>query len=272
MTVVNAVGHTPRSAAALRAIADAARATGVDFDYLYAQAKMESGLDPSAKASTSNAAGLFQFIPSTWQTLVARYGNRHGLSSDSGQHLSARFNPHSAALMAAELANENGSLLEKSFGRSPTATELYVAHFLGASDAQTFFHSLNEHPDQNATSLLPRAAQANPAIFLEAGRERSVGEVFELIDGRMSRALSSNDLKLKTDYISSAAVPSQHHYSISGQPMNVSRLPGLRVMAPSPDIPSMAATISQTFGSQRGNETSSSLVKKAYAKFEAFGL
>ena len=37
------------------AIARAATRTGVDFVYLLAQARLESGLDPSAKARTSSA-------------------------------------------------------------------------------------------------------------------------------------------------------------------------------------------------------------------------
>jgi len=40
------------------AIGRAAQATGTDFDYLLAQARLESGLDPAAKARTSSAAGL----------------------------------------------------------------------------------------------------------------------------------------------------------------------------------------------------------------------
>ena len=55
-----------QSANVQSAIARAATRTGVDFDYLLAQAKLESGLDPSAKAGTSSATGLYQFIDSTW--------------------------------------------------------------------------------------------------------------------------------------------------------------------------------------------------------------
>jgi len=40
------------------AIAKAAQRTGVDFDYLLAQARIESSLNPNAKARTSSAAGL----------------------------------------------------------------------------------------------------------------------------------------------------------------------------------------------------------------------
>ena len=40
------------------AIARASAATGVDFNFLLAQAKLESNLDPNARASASSAAGL----------------------------------------------------------------------------------------------------------------------------------------------------------------------------------------------------------------------
>ena len=43
------------------AIRQAATSTGTSFGYLLATAQIESNLNPSAKASTSSAQGLFQF-------------------------------------------------------------------------------------------------------------------------------------------------------------------------------------------------------------------
>ena len=51
------------------AIARASQSTGVDFDYLLAQARLESGLDPDAKARTSSATGLLRqrrYSPNRW--------------------------------------------------------------------------------------------------------------------------------------------------------------------------------------------------------------
>ena len=56
------------------AIARAAQATGVGFDYLYTQARVESSLNPDARARTSSATGLFQFIDQTWLATVDRHG------------------------------------------------------------------------------------------------------------------------------------------------------------------------------------------------------
>src|SRR6185437_7266020 len=52
------------------AIKQAANATGASFEYLLATAKMESGFNPSARASTSSAHGLYQFIEQTWLRTV----------------------------------------------------------------------------------------------------------------------------------------------------------------------------------------------------------
>src|SRR3546814_20583815 len=59
------------------AIFRAAQATGVDFDYLLGQAKIQSGLNPTAKARTSSATGLFQFIEPTSLGTVKEHGVHH---------------------------------------------------------------------------------------------------------------------------------------------------------------------------------------------------
>jgi hypothetical protein len=67
------------------AIRSASRATGANFDYLLNTAIRESSLDPKAQARTSSARGLYQFIESTWLTMIKeegpKFGNRvsHGM-------------------------------------------------------------------------------------------------------------------------------------------------------------------------------------------------
>jgi soluble lytic murein transglycosylase-like protein len=61
-----------------RAIESASRRTGVDFDYLLDQARIESGFRPDARASTSSATGLYQFTTQTWLTTLKRHGAAHG--------------------------------------------------------------------------------------------------------------------------------------------------------------------------------------------------
>src|SRR5437016_7665238 len=56
------------------AIRDAARVTGAGFEYLLNTALRESNLNPSAKAKSSSATGLFQFIDQTWLGTMKQAG------------------------------------------------------------------------------------------------------------------------------------------------------------------------------------------------------
>src|SRR5215510_8770581 len=52
----------------------ATRATGAGFEYLLNTAIRESNLNPNAKARTSSATGLFQFIDQTWLGTMKQSG------------------------------------------------------------------------------------------------------------------------------------------------------------------------------------------------------
>lgn len=170
----------------------AARDAGGDFGYLLRQAQVESGLDPHAKASTSSATGLFQFIDDTWMTMVRRHGPQHGLAEQSRRieagNLSAgeraaildlRKDPALSTRMAAEFAAENARALKAAGTERIGATELYLAHFLGAGGAVRFMEGLRERPSAAAASALPKAAEANPSIFHPQGRAASFREVYD---------------------------------------------------------------------------------------------
>jgi hypothetical protein len=192
------------SAAPVRsAIAHAARETGIDFQYMLAQAKIESALDPDANASTSSAAGLYQFTRGTWLRTLDAHGEKHGLGwasaaisggritdpSLAGQIMALRYDAQASALMAGELAGDNRDELTALLGREPDGAELYLGHFLGSGGARRFLTALSESPDMSAAALLPKAASANRPIFYEAsGAPRSVREVMDLIRAKVEAA------------------------------------------------------------------------------------
>ena len=156
------------------AIAEAARATGVSADFLSQAAARESGFDPRAKAKTSSAAGLFQFIESTWLKTLKTHGVALGLGDAAAkaadptrraEALELRFDPKTAALLAGALTNENARALENALGRRPSAGELHVAHVLGAGDAATLIATAEANPTKDAAVLFPKAAAANTNLF-----------------------------------------------------------------------------------------------------------
>lgn len=197
----------PAGADARGAIARAAQATGVDFSYLLAQAKLESSLNPSARAGTSSAAGLYQFTQGTWAQVLQQHGAEIGIDGGAaGSTLAAlrdpaerarlmalRFDPETSARMAAELAGDNQAVLSASLGRQPSPSELYLAHFLGVDGATKFLSALSADPTRSAAGLLPKAAGANRSVFYDAnGAPRAVGAVMALIEQRMAIAMQDS--------------------------------------------------------------------------------
>lgn len=189
-----------------QAIAAASRSTGVDFDYLMNQARIESAMNPSARASTSSAVGLFQFTKQTWLATLKAHGaeNQMGWAADAISQSSdgtfrvddpgmraaifdLRTNPEAASVMAGELASDNGEHLSGALGRSPEPVDLYLAHFLGANGAVQFLAAHDANPDAPAAPLLPKAAAANRSIFYDSqGGQRSVGEIRQIFAAKIS--------------------------------------------------------------------------------------
>ncbi|MFZ5668098.1 MAG: transglycosylase SLT domain-containing protein [Pseudomonadota bacterium] len=179
------------------AIQRASQATGVDFSFLMRTASRESGYNPSAKAPTSSAAGLFQFVEQTWLATLKRHGAKYGYAryadliqlGPDGKYrvggaearkavMNLRFDPHAASLMAGELAADHAAYLAGRIGRQPTAGELYAAHFLGPQGSARLIQATRTSPGAVAASLFPDAAAANRSIFYQNGRPLTVAELY----------------------------------------------------------------------------------------------
>lgn len=179
------------------AIQRASNATGVDFTFLMKTAARESGYNPRARASTSSAAGLFQFVEQTWLSTLKQHGSKYGYAryaelitkgSDGRFRVNGaearkavmdlRLDPHAASLMAGELTSDHASYLRGRVGRSPTAGELYAAHFLGPHGSAKLIEAMQSRPGASAASIFPDAASANRSIFYRDGRPATVAEVY----------------------------------------------------------------------------------------------
>ena len=199
------------------AIARAASATGVDFDYLLGQAKLESGLNVNARASTSSATGLYQFLDQSWLSVVKKHGAEHGLGwaanaigsgggrygvGDAGTRqaiLALRSDPQVASLMAASYAADNGQALQSTLGRPATSTDLYMAHFLGLGGATRFLTAMKANPSASGAALFPAAAAANRAIFYAAdGSARSLSDIYARFGDKLGRAGATADAPAAT--------------------------------------------------------------------------
>ena len=198
--------------AVVQDIKTASAKTHVDFGYLMAQAAQESGFDPQAKASSSSATGLYQFIDSTWLSMVRKHGADHGIghladqieTSSSGapvvhdpavkqQILNLRTDPKISSVIAAEFAKDNSNALESALGRKASGTDLYLAHFLGAGGASNFLSAMKANASTKAADILPDAAAANPSVFYDkaSGAAKSVTDIYDRFAARIGKAAQS---------------------------------------------------------------------------------
>ncbi|MFM7404200.1 MAG: transglycosylase SLT domain-containing protein [Erythrobacter sp.] len=288
------------------AIARAAQATSVDFNYLLAQAEVESAMNPDARAATSSATGLYQFIESTWLDTMKKHGHRFGLGHIADQIdvtasgnayvadgarreaiLGLRSDPQIAALMAAGLAEDNRAHLMPILGRQPDHAELYLAHFLGAGGAGRFLSELQADPGQSAAALFSRPAASNRAIFYAPdGSPRSLAQVMQVIDGKMGRALDrATDGRgvnfVRADYApppgggGSGFTPTPYLIADEtvfgpGVPTALSQgaLPAATVRPP--QRPPMSQILGSTFGTDAA--AAPPQVRRAYDRLKALGL
>jgi len=140
---------------------------GVDPAILLGIGQIESGLNPKAKAPTSSASGIFQFIDET--------GKRYGIDNP--------FDAEQNADAGARLTRDNINGLRRSIGREPTPGEIYLAHFSGLGAAQKLGRASDDTP---ASEIFSDAAiRANPSIL--AGK--TAGEVKAWADRKMADAM-----------------------------------------------------------------------------------
>ncbi len=203
-------------------IRQVAASQNADFKYLLNQAQVESSLNPRAKAATSSAAGLYQFTSGTWVEMVKRHGDQVGLGdeaqslrfntaspADRARILDLRNQPETATAMAAFFAADNAQALSAAGHKSIGPTELYLAHFLGASGAATFLNGLRDSPTSSAAKALPQAAAANAAIFFDNGGPRSYQDIYNRF------AQKFNDAPSVSAQLANSALPKLDRSTIS---------------------------------------------------------
>jgi hypothetical protein len=193
------------------AIKQAANTTGTSFQYLLTTAKMESDFNPKAAASTSSAAGLFQFIGQTWLGTVKEAGAQLGYGqyadaitkSSSGGYsvndpsarsavLKLRDDPAASSAMAGVLTRSNSFKLTGMIGRRPNDAELYMAHFMGVGGAARLITAAEDNPQASGARMFPNAAAANRSIFYDkSGHARSVSDVYSVLSTRYAAAANS---------------------------------------------------------------------------------
>jgi hypothetical protein len=271
---VTPISVSPSLASVLNAAGDR---NDVDFDYLLKTAMRESSLNPQAKAATSSATGLFQFLDSTWLRVMKSEGPRLGYQryadaitqNADGEYvikdsklrtevLKLREDPAVAADMAAAFTKSNGDYLKAKFGRMPSPGELYIAHFLGAQGAEKMFNAGLQNPDQIAANLFPREAAANKAIFYDHGQPRTIRQVY-----RALIAQHEGPDSLHPGYAVQQMMAQQQAAPVPLAPI---RAPGPAAIAPAAAVPATAPPPGQYYVVEQPAPASASPVDLGHSR------
>lgn len=140
--------------------------------------QIESAGNPYAKASTSTALGLFQFLNKTWLGTVAKHRPDVYENTPREKLLAMRTDPVFCIEMGARFTEDNW----KAIGGDPTGGDLYLAHFLGVGDARDFYRA---DPATPVSKLVkPEVIAANRSIL----ENKTAGEVRAWAARKMAKA------------------------------------------------------------------------------------
>jgi hypothetical protein len=160
-------------------IEEAAKLAGLDVGLAAAVAAKESSLRPNA-AAAGKARGLYQFMPATFDSMVAKYGGKYGITKTNANVMDPRQN----AILGAHYVKDG---IKHVNAKSPGWA--YLTHFLGqGSHLRTF---MNLKDDEIAANKLSGPAKWNPAVFYDNGRPRTKAEIVAWADNELRKQITA---------------------------------------------------------------------------------
>jgi len=168
----------------------AGKMVGVDSNLMATMVAAESGFNPGVKAGSSSASGLMQFISDTWKAMVKKYGPKYGIPPGTSP-----FDAKANLLMGAEYIKENIQSMQKYLKRKVTDTDVYMGHFMGTGGAKQF---LTADPSTIGATMFPAAAAANPTIYYDKGRPKTLAEIYEHFSWLLKKRSKDNGIPLGT--------------------------------------------------------------------------
>lgn len=132
----------------------------IDDDTLNRIITIESSGNPNARAGTSSAFGLFQFLNATWLATVRAHAPDVMRGKTQAQVLALRGDPSFCIDMGARFEEDNLRIV----GSGATPGDIYLAHFLGAGDAMKLYRGDQSAPVSRYVGQA--AIRANKSIML----------------------------------------------------------------------------------------------------------
>lgn len=192
------------------AITRAGADTGVDAMLLAQMCYQESKFDPKA-TNPSSATGLFQFVKSTWQDIPSFASRDPVLTPTVASNLDARFDPYLNARAAARYVQYNAKIMKSQLGSTftPTASDMYLAHFAGPGGSSWIIKADNE---KGGMATLTYAYRDHPDALRKLIRDNSPYIKADMTTRYVRNWAAS---KLATALINPAAPVQPQQYDVS---------------------------------------------------------
>ena len=144
--------------------------------------QIESAGKPTAKARTSSATGLGQFIDATWMSVVSRHRPDLLKGRSKAQVLALRKDPVIAIEVLARFTEDNARALGSGYSNG----DPYLAHFASVGTAKRLLNASRDAPVSSIMS--PAAIHANPGIL----KDKTAGQIRVWAERKMKAAQGKN--------------------------------------------------------------------------------
>ena len=186
----------------------------------------ESNFKPHAHNRSTGATGPFQFVKSTWLSLVKQHGEALGIKKElvaqietnsKGRPsvgdpdalktvLALRNDMALSTRMAVKYLDDNRMAMSHHLHRQPSESELQVSFLLGPSGAAKLIKAAAHTPEIAAADLVPHAAAANRHLFYNtSGEPRTAAQAVAFL------ASKYRSDKAKTAAYLAGTLPSAKH-------------------------------------------------------------
>ena len=178
---------------------------GHDFATLITEVAAESNFKPGAINKLTGASGPFQFVKSTWLSLLHDYGAAAGVKAELlqqitvdakghmkvatpaalGDLLALRNDPILASKMAAKYLDEGRAALRHNLKREPTEAEIHIAYLLGPTGATHLINAARQAPSTPVDRVIGSAATSNRTLFFDKGGDaRTAAQAVSYLTGK----------------------------------------------------------------------------------------
>ena len=180
------------------AVIEGANRVGVDPQMMLQIVRAESAYGTMTVSGTSQAQGIFQIIPSTWQSHYRQFDKKYGIPRNTPN------DPLSASIFSAAYAKDVLIPRVKKVKPDATAADLYMLYVFGPGGGIALLKDYMKNPNQytvythSRRSYGPSQIRANRSYFYNKdGSAKTVAETYRLAQERVTMSVEEEEVMVE---------------------------------------------------------------------------